>query len=250
MKIKSERQRKLRIQQIIRDIRKKYLTFKLGKNENDETIRRLFKQITTRLDRIEDKQLAGLISQASRPTYITSIKHEQTASKKVPASKSFVTSTPKIKKLNPSSTLAAVKEQANNQSTPFLDTKIVAETVHKTESPSSDEDDDDVKNMRNVSLSVKDPIVMNEYLESYPPEMQDYVSNIWKPETGVPIDPVYGPRYDFILSKWFLGRTPINFDKNTNEIILDGKDRFPGTQGLYDLIFNNNPLHYTNKDKE
>lgn len=61
MKSDLENQRKRKIQQLVKDVRKKFLTFKLGKHEDDKAISQLFQPITKQLHSIEDKQRAGLL---------------------------------------------------------------------------------------------------------------------------------------------------------------------------------------------
>ncbi|KAL3268977.1 hypothetical protein HHI36_008063 [Cryptolaemus montrouzieri] len=59
------KERKLKIQKLIRDVRKKYIALKLGRTEEDETIQRLFTPITKRLYSIKDEQVAAMVQQAT-----------------------------------------------------------------------------------------------------------------------------------------------------------------------------------------
>lgn len=57
------------------------------------------------------------------------------------------------------------------------------------------------------------------------------------------IDRFYGPQYDNTKSKWWLGKKCIDFEKETGDIIINKTNRFAGTDGLYQLIFYDNPKH-------
>lgn len=83
-------------------------------------------------------------------------------------------------------------------------------------------------------------------LDVYPEIAQKYLQEF--NEKSPKIDNIYGPIYDASQSKWLLGKKNLDFDKNTGDIIIEGK-QFPGTEGLYELIFYNNPLS-TIKDKK
>ncbi|KAL3281633.1 hypothetical protein HHI36_004839 [Cryptolaemus montrouzieri] len=61
------------------------------------------------------------------------------------------------------------------------------------------------------------------------------------------MDTMYGPIYDEYTSTWYLGKTPIIFSKEKNEIIIQNVT-FPGSQCLYELIFNKTPVLYKRDD--
>lgn len=86
--------------------------------------------------------------------------------------------------------------------------------------------------------------VMNDYLNHYPVIAQEYIRE--HVEGSPKIDKLYGPVYDAPISKWLLGGQRIDFDADGK--IVTSKGWVPGTKGLYELIFYDDPQHYTKED--
>lgn len=178
--------RKKRIQQLMQDVRKKYLALKLGKTEGDETVQRLFSPIIKRLDQIVDE-------------------------KKIPVN------------------------QQNTQRASSVSNKDLDE----------EENEDISQKTVNENLKVSD--IMKDYLGPYPPPIKDYIHQAWIESSN--IDLTFGPKYDPNTCRWILGKTPMDFDPETSEILV-GKERFPGTKGLYELLFSKIPTVFDDIDKE
>lgn len=74
--------------------------------------------------------------------------------------------------------------------------------------------------------------------------LQEYVSNFWGKSSK--IDVVYGPKYDSVTGRWYLGMKILEFNAK-GEVIVDGQ-KFRGTKGLYNLIFYKDPEPYSSRD--
>lgn len=201
--------RKKKINQISRSIRKKYLSLKLGKSEEDEALNKLFQPVTIPLQQIVQKSMTA---PKVNPFIVKMLKKE------VP------------KKEN------KVKEEEGPS---FLPVESVAETSVNDD----DDDDDNVYGDDSVfEESTQNEVLSHEavadYLDQYPAIAQPYIIN-YNLKTDF-IDDKYGPSYDEKTSKWYLGKKVIDFDRNTGNIHVDGQI-FKGTPGLYQLIFYTHP---------
>lgn len=219
MKSDLENQRKRKIQQLVKDVRKKFLTFKLGKHEDDKAISQLFQPITKHLDRIEDKQRAGLLkttqlhtAHLAGPTQLhTSPVQLETA--KLPGSNllqrgpltvpphfsysflnpkvaspishrqhtfhAFSSSTPIRKK---SSTTSAFKPELLFQKPLYNKSPRFLPSEIEAETEEEDGvflDNNTKEEIQQIQDDVKDHSIVDEYLEQYPVEARKYVSSIW-----------------------------------------------------------------------
>lgn len=224
MKSAIEQQRKRKIQQLIRDVRKKFLTFKLGKNEDDRSISQLFDPITKRLDRIEYKQTDGLLKTVKLHTAPVQLKTAQ------------LTDPTQLQ----TDKLSALKQ---HQTAGLSDSSYFSKEDFFPENTEEESQETQYENVYQSSV--------DEYLKQYPVESRHYISSILSsPEQDNVVDITYGPKYDSKISKWFLGNKAISFDGKTSEIIIDNNERFPGTPGLYRLIFDKQPTDYTKEDSQ
>jgi len=217
--------RKQKVHQLIRSIRKKYLSLKLNKAEDDSTIQRLFNPITTRLNDIQNMQLVNLKNTTPVPSKQPSISSS-------PISVSTKVVTP-----------PALYEK------PTIHQEFIKPPTILSKDEDVDSIDDESQYKPNIEPIKKNPISTKDFLKQFPEESRDYVLYTVFPKfqkkTDI-VDRTYGPRYDHDLSQWYLGNTSIDFQKD-NKIIL-GNKQYIGTKGLYELLFSKNPVKYTNTD--
>lgn len=62
--LSEELKRKLKIKQLVKDVKSKYQSLRLGKSENDKSVNQIFSPITERLDNIKERQVASIIQHA------------------------------------------------------------------------------------------------------------------------------------------------------------------------------------------
>lgn len=91
---------------------------------------------------------------------------------------------------------------------------------------------------------------LNEFLKRFPPHARKYISylTLGKSESSLDVsklDKNYGPRV-MGTSGVFLGSLPLKFEHD--DIILGGNTRARGTEGMYNLLFLQNPQKYTPDD--
>ncbi|CAH1107448.1 unnamed protein product [Psylliodes chrysocephalus] len=215
--------RKRKIAELARGIRKKYLLFKLGRSEEDESINKLFKPLSDPLKEIV--QSSKILNES-----VGRIKKEEPLF------------TPKKTPSTPSRIPQIIRKLKEKEETPFLSLEEIA----RDDGDGDDDDDDDNQRSREgqqeASFSEQ---VMDEYLEQYPVMSHPYIKAHWS--YSPIIDDLYGPTYDPPSSKWFLGTKEIDFDKKTGYIKIEGK-QVRGTPGLYQLIFYRDPDDYNDED--
>lgn len=204
---------KRKIAELARSIRKKYLTLKLGRSEQDESIKKLFKPISEPLQEIV------------KTSTNYSVKKEEP---KVDHNETYGST-----QFNPPKTSSPVKPN-------FISLEEVAATEDNPEEFS--ENDDEISPTSDQSLA---PQVVAQYLEQYPPMSLPVVQDYWQKDDK--IDPVYGPVYDEDNDWWFLGNKRMEFESKTGNIkLLSGGNQLyltPGTPGLYQLIFYDKPVY-------
>lgn len=201
--------RKLKISQLARDIRKKYVALKLGKSEEDEVLEKIFKPISSPLK-------AALDTTATRKS--DPIKRE-------------------IK-----------KEESSFQTDPditFTDAAAAADDGNVTTTESGNESDyqDTFSHDPNEEATIATAIAAPN-IHKYTEVLQEYVSNFGGKSSK--IDVVYGPKYDSVTDRWYLGIKILEFNAK-GEVIVDGQ-KFRGTKGLYNLIFYKDPEPYSSRD--
>lgn len=135
---------------------------------------------------------------------------------------------------------------------PFQDTSIIAESEPQQESSEERTPTANLEELINQTRQVIQQYVDQpgyvEYLEDFEELPRTYIdANIR--DTSNNFDHKYGVVHDFEQNKFTLGLTqePIDFQ---------GKDikvkniKYPGTVGLYELLFKKEPLGYTSKDMD
>lgn len=90
------------------------------------------------------------------------------------------------------------------------------------------------------------PGALEEYLSQYPTISRDYICNLLEGKEKV--DNIYGPRFDVESNKFSIGNQEMLILHNGN--IKVGDHQYPGTKGLYDLIFLKNPKGYTKEEQD
>ncbi|CAH1992643.1 unnamed protein product [Acanthoscelides obtectus] len=134
---------------------------------------------------------------------------------------------------------------------PFIPEEDIAITYIKGSENEDVNDYDDVfVNQSNDSIDnsqiqgIRDEVI-NEYIDQYPEIAKKYVTEHWLDDQK--IDKNDGPVYHASNSSWLLGKKRIDFNQRTGHMIIDG-NQFPGTPGLYQLIFHKDPS-YNNEDR-
>lgn len=89
-----------------------------------------------------------------------------------------------------------------------------------------------------------------QYLDSYPPIAKHYIRAYLNDGDKRQFDLTYGVTYDPVTDRWLIGKSPIKFDNNNQEVFTIENTTFNGTSGLYDLIFKKNPTGFTERDGE
>lgn len=233
MKINTvDRNRKLKLQELIRGVKRKYAAMKLGKSEEDETLDRLYTPITKRLKRIE--------AELSKQTDISSSK----IILKKPEIPQF-TSTPQDRKYK-STDVKFKMEQYPQKNLSFISdpNQTVISKTDNNDSVFIGGDDNDERTEEFIH-SLNNSEVVEDYLDQYPEKVRNYIySAFTEPQQ---YDSTFGPKYDKQLSKWMLGKSAMEFDRKTGDVLIEN-DRYPGTTGLYNLIFKKDPNGYTQDD--
>lgn len=211
---KSTQHRKLKLRRLINDVRRKYLAFKLGRSEADESINRIISPITNRLDKMTQH-----------------LKQEPLLAIKQPKSSTVMKTVGVIEEKNPLRihSKAFKKEPDSSNATP-PPPSFVEENYN--------EKFDDSHHSNNLEES----------LNAYPENVQHFIRQSLNKETQ--IDFTYGPRYEHRTSSWSLGGSSLNFDLQSGDIIVDDKFHFPNSDGLMKLLFIKEPKGFTREDEE
>lgn len=219
-------ERKKKINDLAKSIKKKYLALKLGKSEEDESLKKLFDPLATPL-----KQLAATSDSLNKK--IDKFHHINIKKK----TKRKEEEEEKLKR----------SKLEQTQFLPLEDITSTRINVDDEDGDDNDEDgDDDGAYGEKSQLQDITSEAITEYLDQYPIMSQKYVTEHWTNHDT--IDKKYGPVYDSSTSSWLLGRKRIDFDRRTGNIIIDGH-QFKGTPGLYQLIFYHDPSFNDNDKK-
>jgi len=229
-------------------IRKKYRALKAGKMEEDIALERHFKPIVEPLKQIVENTVGEKSDVESGDNETSFLGEEEPKPKRKRSNTSFdnsliPTSTPVKSMLKRSKTVPSNLSEASK----ILQRKLSYERSH---APSVEE----VFEVADESLvsSIQHSLQTSEGQEKlqthYGPLGQKYLGVVLSGKKAVNIDNVYGVY--FSSDGTMLGDKRIDLDKN-DDIIVDGK-RYPGTPGLYELIFKKFPDETicTNADKQ
>ncbi|CAG9815919.1 unnamed protein product [Phaedon cochleariae] len=208
---------KRRIDNAVKAIRQKYLALKLGRADDDESLERLFKPLTK-----------------------FNITHTQSGNAPAVSTTTSGIQTDSVEPMKPEKTFE------------FVPVETIAETQDDDDDDDKEEDDSvftenpkSIEDIRSELQNLQDTPAMSEYLNQYPTKTHKYILDAYNDEKLV--DEVFGPKYNTILSQWLIGNKSMNFDLKNDDIII-GDERFPGTQGLYELIFHKDPRNYLKTD--
>lgn len=223
---------KAKILSLSKTIRQKYRALRLGRDEEDDSLKRTFKPVT--------KPLEALLEEVKKTPSIKSEPMMKTEQVTTPAFKPrrIPVLTPKPKKVD-----------VDVQTTPL-------EEVFSFEPPPEGDDDDDDPFNKTASarsefqeIRRKSLPSVEEYLEAYPRLARMYIEGFLS-DTENEYDTTYGLHVDSKTNKLHLGTKELKIGED-NEIMID-KHIFPGTMGLYELIFMTKPLEkeITQSDRE
>lgn len=84
----------------------------------------------------------------------------------------------------------------------------------------------------------------NEYIEMYHPLPRQYIDESIRGNEDT-FDRHYGLSHNVLTEKFTLGNTDVNFE---GQDIIVNNLKYPGTVGLYELLFKKEPIGYTEKD--
>lgn len=235
---KSSQNRKLKLRQLVKNVKKKYLAFKLGRSEQDESINRIVSPITTRLDKMTEQ-----IKQEPMLTIKSKLPYTQETMQfqKSPRYSSLTTTTTTTKKELDSgaATSPLVQQFKTSDNDDDGDDDDVFETAQEQQ---------DVEDTRKIVKEMRKSGILKQFLDAYPKNVRSFIQQSLSREPH--IDLTYGPKYDYITSTWKLGNTPLTFDVNNGDVILDEKINFPGSNGLLQLLFGKDPIGYEREDED
>lgn len=134
----------------------------------------------------------------------------------------------------------------------FQDTSVIAQSDEPSQHESSEEKtptatlEDLINQTREVILQYVDKPGYKDYLEDFEELPRQYIdSNIRDTENN--FDHKYGVVHDFAENKFSLGLTQEAIDFQGKDILIKNI-KYPGTVGLYELLFKKEPLGYNGKD--
>jgi hypothetical protein len=131
----------------------------------------------------------------------------------------------------------------------FLDTEAVGEVKNSEDEEEEEEEDifnspaENFSEMLNRTMR-DNPVAYESFIEVYPEITRDYLLKFWQHSPTIDTK----VKFDDKLSKFHLGSEVIDFERN-GDISIGGKI-YPGTVGLYDLLFLKNPLYPKKADEE
>lgn len=209
-----------RINELSKNIRRKYVALKWGKSEHDTTLNKLFQPITNPINKLVKQNHQRLKNNENLRTMIKEVRNQPSSSssslKPQETTKQIqFASTPQVQPLK----LESVSDLDMTKYF-FIDDDILEdENVFDDEAP--------IQNISNLRDEV-----YNEWLEQYHPSVREYIEAYVKYDNnGDDFDKTYGLTFDPTMEKQKLGNTTIDFDRNTDEL----KKRFKGTVGHYEL---------------
>lgn len=220
MRVNKEKKTNDKVEALAASIRKKYLALKLGKSEVDEEVQKFFKPLVEPLNLLVKNTSDG-------NSYVT----RYPGRRKQPVPPPMKASTPERKSLADvtMSTIVEPPSQPTEIKHPIEETFVYKpEEEEEVFKPNS--------TLQNVARGVSRQS-LGEYLAQYPDLAQEYIDRyIEDPDL---FDGTYGLVNDPELEKWSMGSKEVTFNKD-NSITIDGK-QYPGTKGLYELLFMKEP---------
>ncbi|EFA12280.1 hypothetical protein TcasGA2_TC005265 [Tribolium castaneum] len=213
-------------------IRKKYKAIKLNSSEADESIKKLFQPVINPLEEISIK----LEKQSPPPQQQQQKQHKRPKHHIQKQRKQFL-KLPKKEKIKQELELPV--EETYEPSTSLRQPEEIYESI-----PEIKEEDEETKSDTMDDL-INSRHILDEFLEQYPPVARNAIEAVLEKTS----DQTFGPRYNSKENKLFMGKHELIISQN-GDLILDNES-FPGTPGLYRLIFFKNPEDkYTQITKE
>ncbi|XP_070517669.1 uncharacterized protein [Cardiocondyla obscurior] len=250
-----------KIAQTSDSIRKKYHAMKTGKMDEDIALERHFKPIVETLKQIVENTDVNNEAESVIPKNelyysgeeeMSTPKHKRSAlkRKRVNATSSITTSTPK--RVNATSSML---KRSNTDLHTLNETSKTAGQQNLSHEFSHANSIDEIFNSvdtEQLVTSIRQQLQTADgwkILQThYGPLGQKYLGAVLSGKKSVTIDSVYGVYFND--SGTMIGSKRIELDKN-DDIFIDGK-KYPGTVGLYELIFMKfpNESSYTDIDKQ
>lgn len=256
-----------KINQLSKNIRKKYLALKLGRTEEDQTLQKLYKPIISSIENItKAKQtIAGNNSKTSIRTLPVPIKQTPTPSTLLIQNPTAIKQSPStllepsIQNLtttnqSPTASWNFPQNSVTMKQTPihkkqYAPRKFLEEDVFSREDDNFDgiEKSDEERGEEYEPLKIYSPQVYAEYLDAYPKIARSYIDGFLHDSKNKFYDKTYGIRHDAQTEKWLLGKSVVNFESKSGNIKINDKT-YNGTNGLYELLFMKQPENYTADD--
>ena len=131
---------------------------------------------------------------------------------------------------------------------PFQDTSIIAESEvpHESSEERTPTTEDLINQTRQTVQQYVDQPGYKDYLEDYQELPRSYIDENIR-DTEDRFDHRFGIVHDFESNKFTLGLTQVPIDFKGKDILVK-QIKYPGTVGLYELLFKREPQGYTQKD--
>lgn len=230
-----------KIDKLSKNIRKKYLSLKLGRSEEDKSLEKHYKPIITSIENFQKTNVPSVkssipIKKPPSSLYLS----PQTLTIKQSPSTSFIKT--------PLQQNKAVSHKILNYSNLLKSEKNEKEEEDVFETNNDSEEEEEEKQEDEPS-KIYTPEVYKDYLNDYPKTAQSYIDGFLHDDKKKVYDKTYGVIHDSKIEKWMLGKSVIDFESQTGNIIINNKT-YKGTKGLYELIFKKQPTNYTTEDKK
>lgn len=212
-----EVERKRKIFKLAKDVRKKFQALKLGRSEEDDTLKKIFKPITLPLrELVEQKQQQQQQQQTPR--------------------------TPKRPLKQTPQTPKQPKQQVN-----FIPTyDLTSEAADDEDSGTDDDIYETQKAIEDFNKSIQEKAGgVDQYISQYPENAHDHIRQFFSQSPNIEVN--YGPTYNPETSRWKLGNVLMDFDIKNGNLLIGGKD-YGNSEGLYNLIFYKDPPNYSSKE--
>lgn len=244
-----------KINELSRNIRKKYRTLKLNRSEENVELNRIFKPITEPLKKhiARQKPKKGVDddndddnNDKDDDNNDNDDDNDDDDDKKttLPTKRGEVI----LKKKEDSPKYAAATAQPNwrNRSeVSFLPT----ESIGEFDTTTADDDDDSIFTTETSIAEQVSPTAYEEYLNDYPRLARSYIDRYIRDVDKNKFDTTYGITHDHLTNKWLLGKDELDFDHQKDQFTIKGRT-FKGTRGLYELLFMKDPHNYTLEDSK
>ena len=241
-KIAKKQEVNKRIESLAKAIRQKYMTLKLGTAAATEMSQKLFKPVSEPLEKIVDSMQLEPDPQPPAQTII--VKKEL---KPIKRRRSNIVFRPQKKKKRE---LSSGERELSSEEREMIDRSTAMSPVdeiyeHIPEQEEVINIDDSIEEIQAMPKTAK---AKEEYLAQYPPLAAEYIRLMMETREKDLFDRIFGPIPNWKTEKWAIGDKPFTFMANDN--IMVGEKQYPGTHGLYELLFMNKPNEKVIKEKD